>query len=271
MSVYAKGMIFAAGLGTRLRPFTLEHPKALVDVCGRPALARVIDRFVAIGINDITVNVHHFASQVEKYLSEHAPEGVTIHVSDESDKLLDTGGGLVHAMRYLDGDAPILVHNADIISDIDLHDILECHCRTGASITMAVQARPSARHLHFERRSLRLRGWTHTDDNGRIVESRPQGYVPDSDDMPMSFDGIHVIQPSVLADLAEYGRKMSCNGVFSITPAYVSMCRQRDIRGYVVQASAHWYDVGRPETLRAACDYVSALNKSRYSIGSPRR
>lgn len=92
MSVYAKGMIFAAGLGTRLRPFTLEHPKALVDVCGRPALARVIDRFVDIGINDITVNVHHFASQVEKYLSEHAPEGVTIHISDESDKLLDTGG-----------------------------------------------------------------------------------------------------------------------------------------------------------------------------------
>ena len=137
MSVYAKGMIFAAGLGTRLRPFTLEHPKALVDVCGRPALARVIDRVVDIGINDITVNVHHFASQVEKYLSEHAPEGVTIHISDESDKLLDTGGGLVHAMRYLDGDAPVLVHNADIISDIDLHDILECHCRTGASITMA--------------------------------------------------------------------------------------------------------------------------------------
>ena len=271
MSVYAKGMIFAAGLGTRLRPFTLEHPKALVDVCGRPALARVIDRFVAIGINDITVNVHHFASQVEAYLQAHTPEGVTIHVSDESDRLLDTGGGLVHAMRYLEGDAPILVHNADIISDIDLNDILECHCRTGASITMAVQARPSARHLLFDGQTLSLRGWTHTDEDGHIIESRPQGYVPAASDMPMSFEGIHVIQPSVLADLAEYGRQMSCDGVFSITPAYVSMCRQRDIRGYVVPAEAHWYDVGRPETLQAARDYIAASVKSQHEVAGTQR
>lgn len=257
MIAQAKGMIFAAGLGTRLRPFTLEHPKALVDVCGRPALARVIDRFVAIGINDITVNVHHFASQVADYLHAHTPEGVTIHVSDESDRLLDTGGGLVHAMRYLDGEVPILVHNADIISDIDLRAMLENHCRTGASITMAVQARPSARHLLFEDRTLRLRGWTHTDQSGHIIESRPQGYVPAPDDMPMSFEGIHVIHPSVLTDLAEYGRQTTCDGVFSITPAYVSMCCQRDIRGYVVPADAHWYDVGRPETLEIARDYVA--------------
>ncbi len=271
MSVHAKGMIFAAGLGTRLRPFTLEHPKALVDVCGRPALARVIDRFVAIGINDITVNVHHFASQVVDYLQTHTPEGVTIHISDESDRLLDTGGGLVYAMRFLDGDAPVLVHNADIISDIDLQDMLECHYRTGASITMAVQARPSARHLLFNGQTLRLRGWTHTDDTGHILESRPQGYVPSSDDMPMSFEGIHVIQPSVLADLAEYGRKTTCDGVFSITPAYVSMCRQCDIRGYVVQAKAHWYDVGRPETLQTARDYIAALSNSQHNVAGTQR
>lgn len=271
MSVHAKGMIFAAGLGTRLRPFTLEHPKALVDVCGRPALARVIDRFVAIGINDITINVHHFASQVEEYLHAHTPEGVTIHISDESDRLLDTGGGLVHAMRYLDGNMPILVHNADIISDIDLQDVLECHCRTGASITMAVQSRISARHLLFERSTLRLRGWTHTDENGHIIESRPQGYVPSPDDMPMSFEGIHVIQPHVLDDLVEYGRQMSDDGVFSITPAYVSICRRRDIRGYVVPTASHWYDVGRPETLRAARDYIAALNESSQDIASSQR
>lgn len=260
MIVQAKGMIFAAGLGTRLRPFTLEHPKALVDVCGRPALARVIERFVAIGIKDITVNVHHFASQVVEYLKTYTPEGVTIHVSDESDMLLDTGGGLVKASPYLDGDVSILVHNADIISDIDLRAMLEYHCRTGASITMAVQTRSSARHLLFDRETLRLRGWTHTDECGRVIESRPKDYVPAPDDIPMSFEGIHVIQPSVLADLAEYGRHMTENGVFSITPAYVSMCRQRDIRGYVVPAEAHWYDVGRPETLKIARDYVAKIS-----------
>ncbi len=258
MTQLAKGMIFAAGLGTRLRPFTLEHPKALVDVGGRPALAHVIDRFVAAGIRDITVNVHHFAGQVVEYLHGHTPDGVDIHVSDESSRLLDTGGGLLHAREYLDGDMPILVHNADIISDIDLDAMLVCHQHSNAAVTMAVQARPSSRHLCFDK-TRRLQGWTHTDGEEHILESRPQGYVPAESDVPMSFEGIHIIQPSVLRDLAEYDRQSGTGGVFSITPAYVSLCRSRDIRGYIVPASAHWYDVGRPETLEAARHYVASM------------
>lgn len=259
MSIVARGMIFAAGLGTRLRPFTLEHPKALVDVCGQPALMRVIERFRQVGIRDITVNVHHFADQVVDYLAAHTPQGVTIHVSDERQRLLDTGGGLVYARRYLDGDLPVLVHNADIISNIDLEAMFEQHRRTHARITMAVQRRTSSRHLHFDSATQRLHGWTHTDALGATVESRPQGYTPADTDIAMSFDGIHIIEPEVLDDLARYDAANGCDGVFSITPAYVSLCRERDIRGYMVGDDAHWYDVGRPETLEAARRYMARL------------
>ena len=118
-----KAMIFAAGLGTRLRPLTDHTPKALVSVAGKPMLERVILRLKEAGFNDITVNIHHFGEQIIKFLRANNDFGITIHLSDERDMLLDTGGGIKKARPFLDGNEPFLVHNADILSDINLAEL----------------------------------------------------------------------------------------------------------------------------------------------------
>lgn len=118
-----KAMIFAAGLGTRLRPLTDHTPKALVSVAGKPMLERVILRLKEAGFNDITVNIHHFGEQIIEFLRANNDFGITIHLSDERNMLLDTGGGIKKARPFLDGNEPFLVHNADILSDINLAEL----------------------------------------------------------------------------------------------------------------------------------------------------
>ncbi|MDE6126575.1 MAG: NTP transferase domain-containing protein, partial [Muribaculaceae bacterium] len=131
-----KGMIFAAGVGSRLRPFTDEHPKALAPVGGIPMLRRVIEKMTEAGISRIVVNVHHFPQQIVSYLEENDNFGADISVSDESAELLDTGGGLLHARRFLDGDEPVLVHNADILTDFDISRMARAHSDSGALATL---------------------------------------------------------------------------------------------------------------------------------------
>ena len=116
-------MIFAAGLGTRLRPLTDHTPKALVPIAGKTMLERVILRLKDAGFNDITINIHHFGEQIIEFLRTHNDFGAIIHISDERDRLLDTGGGIKKARPFLDGNEPFLVHNADIICDVDLAEL----------------------------------------------------------------------------------------------------------------------------------------------------
>ena len=120
-----KAMIFAAGLGTRLRPLTDNMPKALVPVAGKPMLQHVIERMKAAGFNDITINIHHFGEQIIDFVQANQQFGITIHISDERGELLDTGGGIKKARPFLDGDEPFLVHNADILTDVDLHKLYQ--------------------------------------------------------------------------------------------------------------------------------------------------
>ena len=127
-----KAMIFAAGLGTRLRPLTDHTPKALVSVAGKPMLERVILRLKEAGFNDITVNIHHFGEQIIEFLRANNDFGITIHLSDERDMLLDTGGGIKKARPFLDGNEPFLVHNADILSDINLAELYRHHRESNA-------------------------------------------------------------------------------------------------------------------------------------------
>ena len=133
-----KAMIFAAGLGTRLKPFTDFHPKALAEVCGRPMLGVVIERLKMAGISEIIVNVHHFADQIVDYLHRNNDFGVRLHISDETSELLDTGGGILAARRWLDGDEPFVVHNADILTDVDIAGMLSVARSTGAALTLLV-------------------------------------------------------------------------------------------------------------------------------------
>lgn len=144
-----KAFVLAAGLGTRLKPWTLEHPKALVPVGGVPMLQRVIMRLRDEGFDSITVNVHHFADQIVNFLKE-SDFGVNVKVSDESALLLDTGGGLLNASVFLDdGCSSVLVHNVDILSNVPLADIVTVHERSGADVSLVTSRRDSKRKLVF--------------------------------------------------------------------------------------------------------------------------
>ena len=240
-----KAMIFAAGIGSRLKPFTDSHPKALLPVGGVPMLGRVLDSVRHAGIGDVVVNVHHFASQVKEYLTENAPEGMKIAVSDESDCLLDTGGGLLKAAGLLDyGSEGALLHNADILTDVDLSRMIEAHKEMGADVTLLMSTRDSSRLLYFDEKG-RLKGWR----NVKTVETIPSGLEIDGL-VPMAFGGVHVVSKAVFPLLEEYAR--DSGPVFSMTPFYLANIGNLDIRAYVPDADYLWHDVGSPEKYRAA-------------------
>ena len=165
-------MIFAAGLGTRLRPLTDNMPKALVPVAGKPMLERVVLRLKEAGFNDITVNIHHFGEQIIDFLRANGNFGANIHISDEREALLDTGGGIKKARPFLEGNEPFLVHNADILSETDLAALYRHHQESGAEATLLVSERQTSRYLLFDGQ-YRLHGWT----NKSTGEVKPQGFL----------------------------------------------------------------------------------------------
>lgn len=265
-----KAMIFAAGLGTRLRPLTDTMPKALVPVGGRPLLAHVIDKIKASGIDDITVNVHHFAEQIISYLSENygiaddASRG--IHVSDERDLLRETGGGVLHARKYLDGDEPFLIHNVDILSDLDLRALYSA-CIADSLATLVVSRRESSRYLLFGAEnessaaggatpgaevvcgSLSLKGWTNV-KTGEVKTPFKDSDL--SDCAKLAFSGIHVMSPSVFPLMEGRGER------FSIIDFYLDMAAGHRI-GAFVPSSLQLLDVGRLDCLAAADKFAAGL------------
>ncbi|WP_294617598.1 nucleotidyltransferase family protein [uncultured Bacteroides sp.] len=238
-----KAMIFAAGLGTRLRPLTDHTPKALIPVAGKPMLERVILRLKAAGFDDITVNIHHFGEQIIEFLRTNNDFGVTIHVSDERDMLLDTGGGIKKARPFLDGDEPFLVHNADILCDIDLAELYRHHRKSGAEATLLVSERQTTRYLLLDDDHL-LQGWI----NKSTGETKPEGFdFQESKYKEMAFGGIHVISPSIFHHM----ENRQWTGKFSIIPFYLSICSTARIQGYPLRKCS-WFDIGKPETLAKA-------------------
>ena len=167
-------MIFAAGLGTRLRPLTDHTPKALIKVAGKPMLEHVILRLKAAGFDDIVINIHHLGEQIIDFLRDNDNFGINIRISDERDFLLDTGGGIKKAEPLFDGSSePILIHNADILSDIDLKALYQYHTQSGNDATLLVSHRKTVRYLLFDKPSLRLRGWINKD----TLQTKPEGFV----------------------------------------------------------------------------------------------
>lgn len=245
-----KAMIFAAGLGTRLRPLTDSLPKALVPVGGVPMLERVILRLKAAGFDDITVNIHHFGGQIIDFLEANGHFGITLHISDERGELLDTGGGIKKARHLLEGSEPFLVHNADILTDLDLAGFYRSHTEGRAMATLLVNQRDSQRQLLFDAEN-RLQGWMNT----ATGETRPEGfsYQP-SRHRPWAFGGIHVISPEVFG-LMESGQ---WQGKFSIIPFYLSVCRQTRILASP-RPGIHWFDIGKPDTLAEAGKWIEGM------------
>ncbi len=243
-----KAMVFAAGLGTRLRPLTDSRPKALVEVGGRTMLAIVLERLRCFGIREVIVNAHHFAGQIAAYLSAHN-FGMRIEISIERD-LLDTGGGLKNAAWFfLDGDGagqPFLVHNVDVVSAIDLGSLARCHADSGALATLAVQDRQTSRYLLFDEENLLCGRRAALDGADELV--RPVRNL-----RPLGFCGIHLISPRIFAAMPE-------QGAFSIIDAYLHLAAAGHKIAAFPAGGAYWRDLGRPENVaQAARDLAGGI------------
>ena len=238
-------MILAAGLGTRLRPWTLEHPKALVPVGGIPMLERVIIKLRDEGFCRIVVNVHHFAGQVKDFLSSRS-FGVEIAVSDESESLLDTGGAIVKAAPLFGGDSgPILVHNVDIISNADLSSLRDFHKEMNADVTLLTSGRESSRRLLFDVRN-NLRGW----HNRNTGEFRPETSASLSGLTEHAFSGIYMVSAHGVADIRRYARE-SGREAFPVMDWLLAGRGGVTIKEHYVP-ELELIDIGKPETLAKA-------------------
>lgn len=217
-----KAMIFAAGLGTRLKPLTDTMPKALVPVNGEPMLKMVIDKLIAAGYDDIVINIHHFASQIRDYVAANGNFGVRISFSDESDLLRDTGGGIKFAEPLLGKEESFLVHNVDIDSNLDFGWFREQH-RDDAAATLLVSSRETSRYLLFDD-DMSLVGW----QNIKTGEIRsPYGNIDPDQCTPLAFSGIHYASPSIFPLMQDFP------DVFGIIDFYLSICRTHIVRGVV--------------------------------------
>ena len=232
-------LIFAAGLGTRLRPITDTRPKALVPVAGRPLLHHVILRLKAAGFERIVVNIHHFGQQIIDDLQANNHFGLDIRISDERDLLLETGGGLRHAAPLFEADSPILIHNVDILSDADLDSLYVPQ----ADAALLVSPRQSSRLLHFNPQSLRLEGW----QNMKTGEVR--GHVTS---FARAFSGIHLFSPRLFPLMQSWPER------FSIIDFYLSICAEHSVCA-VDQPRLRLMDVGKLDTLADADAFADAL------------
>ena len=234
-----KAMIFAAGLGTRLKPFTDNHPKALAVVNGKPLLQRNIEYLKSFGINEIVINVHHFADQIIEFLEENNYFGIEISISDETDQVLETGGGLVKAKANFEED--FLVMNVDILTDLNLANFIKVHQENKALVTLAVSDRNSSRKLFFNKQN-ELKGWRNlkTEEEIKAVDS-----LDNCKDL--AFSGIHVISPSLFDKITEKGK-------FSIMKVYMDLMQNESILGFD-HSGGILIDVGRPESVIEAENY----------------
>ncbi len=238
-----KAMIFAAGLGTRLRPLTDTIPKALVTIDDVPLLEIIIQRLQRCGVTGILVNVHHLAEQVREFLHEKHSFGMNISVSDETEKLLDTGGGLKKAAWFFEDGEPFFVHNVDILSDIDLHALYRFHAQQPQGLaTLAVTARPSTRSLLFDDRYA-LYGW----ENRRTQEIKLARKCP-AVRHSLAFSGIHVISPAIF-------RLMPEHDTFSIIDLYLQLAATKQILAFE-HDHRMWLDVGKLENLPRAAEML---------------
>jgi NDP-sugar pyrophosphorylase family protein len=240
-----KAMVLAAGLGTRLRPLTNDRPKALVEVGGRTLLEITLARLRDFGIRDVIINVHHFADKIEAYLKANNNFGLRIEISRE-DVLLDTGGGLKKAGHFFqDDDAsreePFILHNVDVISNIDFAKMLNFHLEKNALATLAVQDRETSRYLLFDESLCGRR-------SGR--NSKPELVRPAKQVDALAFSGIQVISPRFLAMMTE-------QGAFSIIDSYLRVAGQGEKILAFRADEYYWRDLGRPEHVAQAAEDIA--------------
>ena len=252
-----KALIFAAGLGTRLKPLTDTLPKALVPVGGRPLIAHVTKRLEESGIEEAVVNVHHFADKIEQWVNDY--RGVMkFSVSDERETLLETGGGIFHARRHLEGCGCFLVHNVDILSDLDI-SWFASKTRPDAMATLLVSSRKTSRYLLFDPQTMLLKGWTN------ITTGEIRTPYPDLDPTlckALAFSGIHILSDKVFGIMEQYiGEKglwsenKSADPRFPVMDFYLSVCCACNIYG-VEASDLDLIDVGKLDSLEKAEAFI---------------
>jgi len=246
-------MIFAAGLGTRLKPLTDNLPKALIPIAGKPLLEHVILKLKASGFDEIIVNVHHFPDQIIDFLKANDNFGIRIEVSDERDLLLDTGGGIRKAAWFFDDGNPFLVHNVDILSNVDLKALYNQHLRTNSLATLVVSQRDTFRYLLFDD-NLRLNGWI----NEKTGEAKPLNLKKIELYNKLAFAGIQVLSPSVFELMEPLELK------FPIMDFYLSNAKTQTISGFVPE-NFKMMDVGKLDVLDEAEKFVMAQSSGLHS------
>lgn len=248
-----QAMIFAAGMGTRLKPLTDTMPKALVTVGGQPLIRRVIARLKEAGATRIVVNVHHFANQIVSYLHDNDNFGTDIRISDETAQLLETGGGIKKAAPLFDADEPILIHNVDILSNVDLAKLytlaaVEEEGKAKADAVVLVSNRVTKRYLLFDD-DMNLVGWTNV-ETGEVKSPYPHLDVAKC--QRFAFAGIHVVSPRLFKLMDAFPDK------FGIIDFYLSICATHHVRGYA-KTDLKLMDIGKLDTLHQAEAFLSEL------------
>jgi len=232
-----KALIFCAGLGTRFVPWTHTHPKALAPVNGKSLLQRNVEYLKSFGIKDIVVNVHHFADQIESAIADAAAWGASITVSDERSAVLETGGGLLHARPLLEDVSVFLTLNADVLTDLDLRELIGTHERSGALVTLAVSRRETSRKLLFNAEG-RLCGW-------RNKQSGDQRIALSADELfEFGFSGIAVYRKEIFDRIKQRGK-------FSVIDVFLDLAPAHLITAYD-HTGCRWIDVGKPEAVGKA-------------------
>lgn len=243
-------MILAAGLGTRLRPWTLEHPKALVPVGKIPMLERVIDKLRQNGVDEFVVNIHHFGNQILDFFKEKEFD-CTIEISDERDQLLDTGGGILKAADFF-GDESVLIHNVDILSNADIREMMNIHISEENDVTLLTSSRTTSRYLMFDRNS-ELCGWHNHSTN----EYRPENasYIREAEEA--AFSGIYIVGPKAIDALKKYKEKIGKSN-FPIMDFFLSFPQGIKIGRYH-DNELKLLDIGKPDMILRAEEMLKEL------------
>jgi len=241
-----RAMILAAGLGTRLQPITDNLPKALIKLRDKTLLEIAINHLVRNGFDKIIINVHHFGEQVINFIEENNfPADISI--SDERDKLLDTGGGLKKASQFFKDGKPFLLYNVDIISNLNLKTLYKANIKSNSIATLIVRKRESSRYLLFNSENI-LCGWRNT-KTGRLISSYSIDLLDE-----FAFSGIHIINPEVFS-------LMPYDDVFSMIDLYLDIMRDNKVIAHIDNDS-FWLDVGKAESLKIAEENFHLISRS---------
>jgi len=232
-----KAMIFAAGFGSRLKPWTDNHPKALAMVNGKSLLQRNVEYLASFGIKDIIINVHHFAGQIIDTVKLNKGCGSNISFSDETDAILETGGGLKRAAYFFDSKDPFVLMNVDILTDLDLSKMIHQHIALKPLATLAITNRETSRYFLFDKHNV-LCGWKNIKTGEEKISRISDAFIP------KAFSGIHIISPEIFSLIKQEGK-------FSMVDVYLDLAKTHTIVGFD-HSNTKFIDVGKPESITKA-------------------